>query len=49
MIMFCHGHVSAYIFDDGDDVSEIHVAQRSAAVRSKLPQQTWVGLLISRQ
>lgn len=48
-LMFCHGFIASYVFDDSDDVAPERNAQKSAAVRSPDLHQRWLAHLFGME
>lgn len=46
MIMFCHGYIASYFFDDSDDLLHVRAGKKGGQKRSKQAQRKWLARLM---
>lgn len=42
-IMFCHGYVAGFVFDDSDDLAHHRAGHKTGQIRSKDAQRKWIA------
>lgn len=42
-IMFCHGYIASYVFDDTDDLTPTRAGRKTGELRSKDTQRKWIA------